>query len=193
MHDIKYRSWGAFGGSVAAVGFCLIGLAFIYPACTKHIGIASVIFLAVGIPLVIAGLKVAAWDKAEEAQMTSVDPDTAYRFTLVSDGVEKQTEDYAEIERAFHDFRDRKKEWRLKIEPPIGSLAEWKSYYDPKLQFVTEITLIKSEGVQRWCRFCDGPADNDLKILKTIIVKRKKTRLFFTGKPEDMQRYKDSL
>ena len=56
MHDIKHRSWGAFGDSVAGVGFCLIVFSIFLFIVPKLNVIICLLMLAAGVPLVIVGI-----------------------------------------------------------------------------------------------------------------------------------------
>ena len=65
MHDIKQRSWGAAGGSIAAVGFGLIALAVFFACYIGRIIPAYIIMFVIGIPLVIVGIRIAMWEMAQ--------------------------------------------------------------------------------------------------------------------------------
>lgn len=192
MHDIKHRSWGSFGSSVAATGFCLIAVGITYPICTKQFGILPILLILPGILLAVAGIKVVTWDMSEEAQMSRVNNLQKYRYKLVTGGVEREMKKFSEVEDAYKRFCENKEELCLKISPPIGDLAQWKCYYDPVLQYVIEVTLIKPDGRQVWCRSCNEPAINDLKRIKTIITKKKRVRLYLMQNPEVLKRYAEN-
>ena len=82
MHDIKHRSCGAFGDSVAGVGFCLIVFSIFLFIVPKLSVIICLLMLAAGVPLVIVGIRVARWNKTEEPKMTKIDPALSYRYLL---------------------------------------------------------------------------------------------------------------
>ncbi|MBO4637502.1 MAG: hypothetical protein J5685_10195 [Clostridiales bacterium] len=192
MHDIKHRSWGAFGSSVAALGVCMIGAGFLCSVSSGEFQLISIPLAVIGIALAVIGVRVASWDKTEEAKMTPVDRSLTYRFTLVTKGSPRVIDDFAPVKEAFRDLCEKREAWSLTIDPPIGSLSEWKCYYDPKLKFVTEITLNKPEGVQKWGQFCDELVINDLNRLKTVITKKKKVKLCIMGTVDSMYRYREN-
>ena len=176
------RSWSLFGWSVAGCGFALCGVSILYICLRQQIDwIGPLLFLA-GVPFIIIGIRVAGEDKTDKAVMQSVDPNLYYRYFLTFRGGEEEIKEFGKIERAFDAFRTNKEAWSIRIEPPIGGLSEWKCYYDKKMNYVTEITLVKKDGEQRWRQFCEELAVNHIKRLKNIIVNKKKTDLMFTGK-----------
>ena len=190
MHDIKHRSWGAFGDSVAGVGFCLIVFSIFLFIVQKLNVIICLLMLAAGVPLVVVGIRVARWDKTEEPKMTKIDPALSYRYLLCIGDKEEPLEDMAKLEQAYEAYCKERESFSVRITPPIGSLSEWKFYYDPKLKYVSMITLAKDGG--KWGIFCDEPFEYDYKRLKKILVKKKKVRLDYFGRAEDMEIWKEN-
>ena len=173
----RRRSFGMFGITLAAVGAMLVGLPILICISQKVFHIVPLVLCIMGILFMFIGIRVARWDLPEKARMTSVDRGITYRYLLCLQDQTEELKDFNRLEEIIKAFYQRFEPWTLKIEPPIGSLTEWKCYYNEQAGYVTEITLDKKNMVQRWKRSSHKTSPNDIKQLKKIIIERKKVKL----------------
>ena len=194
MYDIRHRSWGSFGFSIAGVGTGMIFISIFYAYTHMKINLLCIIAIIAGIIIIRAGFKIAKWDERESAHMTRVDRKVDYTFRLITGDTDREVKDYSEIESAFKDFCENRKPWELKINPPIGGLTAWNCYCNPNDEYITEVTMTNGGEDPVWKHISDEPILYDLKCLKKIFVKKKKADLsLFTGNDTLQAKYMEEL
>lgn len=182
------RTWGAFGSRIGVVGYGLFCVMVYACILDKKISILPAIVGIVSLAIGILGTWIASWDKDLKARMQRIDRKLDYHFLLTFRGTEEEVKDFARMEEVLIAFDKYKEAWNLKIMPPMGTLSEWKGYYDYKEQtYVMEITFIRKEGIQRWARRCDydGLVKANRNDLKNIMVKKRKADLYLFGRIKD--------
>lgn len=129
-----------------------------------------------GLSVILLGIRIAGRDRQKGPEMSRIDPRLDYRFFLTFKGVEQEIRDISVMEEVLTAFDLGREAWSLKIEPPMGTLAQWRGYYDDREgadTYVTEIALAGAEGIQRWAlRFdCDYVPILHRELKKVIVEK----------------------
>lgn len=180
-----YRDWWAFGTTLILWGIALIFIVVLVCTDNKHVSIIEIIVGMTGLFFTFLGIKIRIWDKCEKPKMLRIDPKLDYHFLLTFRGMEQEVRDFSVIEEVLTAFDLGKEAWNLRIVPPMGTLSEWKGYYDDKEKtWVMEIAFVREEGIQRWVRRCDydGLVNLNRSDLKKIIVDKKKANLYIFGR-----------
>lgn len=182
------RSWGAFGAAIMGLGIAIIFIVILVCGVNAQVSILSILVGVAGLAIAFLGVKISSWDKREEAGMLWVDPNLDYHFFLTFRGAEEEIRDFSRMEEVLTASGKGREAWNLRIVPPMGTLFEWKGYYDEKEKtYVTEIAFVREEGIQKWARLCeydgiDGMVKLNRSDLKKIIVDKKKADLLIFGR-----------
>lgn len=177
------RSWYAFGTAIMGLGIAIIfNVVLVYTVNEYTSMIALIVAIIVGMAglfVVFMGIKIAGWDKGPK--MSRIDPDLDYHLLLTFRGMEEEVRDFSVIEEVLTAFDLSREAWSLRIVPPIGTLSEWKGYYeDQRNTYMTEITFVRKDGIQKWALRCDYTYLGILnRELKKVIVDKIKPRLSF--------------
>lgn len=181
----KNRSWTTFGILLVTMGIFAIFMVVFLGVEDNHVSMIGIIVAIVGLLIAVLGIRIIIWDKSFDAKMSRIDPNLDYHFFLTFRGMEQEVRDFSKIEEVLKAFDLGKEAWDLKIVPPMGTLSEWKGYYDDKEKiWVMEIAFVREEGIQRWARRCvsDGMVNLNRKDLKKIMVDKKKADLMLFGR-----------
>lgn len=180
---MRYESWGRFGTAIMGFGIAIIFntvLVFVVNKYTSAMAIIIAIIAGIaGLFVVFLGIRICSWD--EGPKISRIDPNLDYHFLLTFRGMEEEVRDFSRMEEVLTAFDLGRETWSLRIEPPIGSLSEWKGYYDNKRDvYMTEITVVCKGEIQKWGLRCDYSYLEILnRELKKVIVDKKKPRLSF--------------
>ncbi|MCH5344641.1 MAG: hypothetical protein J1E64_11425 [Acetatifactor sp.] len=181
------RTWGAFGTAVMGLGIAILFNVVLVCTVNKQMSIIAIIVGMAGLIIAFLGIKIASLDKREKPRMLRIDPKLDYHFLLTFRGMQEEVKDFSRMEEVLLAFDEGREAWNLKIVPPMGTLSEWKGYYDDKEKtYVMEIFFIRKEGIQRWARRCDydGLVKLNRSDLKKIIVNKRKANLYLFGRIE---------
>ncbi|MDE6743823.1 MAG: hypothetical protein K2J95_08110 [Lachnospiraceae bacterium] len=181
----KRRSWTTFGSILVTLGIFAIFMVVFLGVEDNHVSMIGIIVGIVGLLIAFLGIRIISWDKSYDAKMSRIDPNLDYHFFLTFRGMEQEVKDFSKIEEVLTAFDSGKEAWNLKIVPPMGTLSEWKGYYDDKDKaWVMEIAFVREEGVQRWVRRggYDGLVNLNCRDLKKIMVDKKKADLDLFGR-----------
>ena len=171
------RTWAAFGTRLGAVGYGIFCVMVYACVLEKQISILPTIVGIVSLIIGILGTWIASWDKDQKIKMLRIDPKLDYHFFLTFRGLEEEIKDLSRMEEVLIAFDEGREAWNLKIVPPMGTLSEWRGYYDEKENaYVTEATFVREEEIQKWALLCeyDGMVKMHRSNLKKIIVNKKK-------------------
>lgn len=177
------RSWDAFGTAIMGLGIAIIFNVVLVYAVNKYTSmIALIVAIIVGMAglfIIFLGIKIAGWDKGPK--MSRIDPTLDYHFILTFRGTEEEVRDFSRMEEVLTAFDLGRESWSLRIMPPIGSLSEWKGYFDNQRNiYMTEITVVRKAEIQKWVLRCDYTYLGILNCeLKKVIVDKIKPRLSF--------------
>ncbi|MDE6531328.1 MAG: hypothetical protein K2K96_11275 [Lachnospiraceae bacterium] len=181
----KRRSWTTFGSILVTLGIFAIFMVVFLGVEDNHVSMIGIIVGIVGLLIAFLGIRIIIWDKSFDAKMSRIDPNLDYHFFLSFRGMEQEVKDFSKIEEVLKAFDLGKEAWDLKIVPPMGTLSEWKGYYNDKEKtWVMEIAFVREEGIQRCVRRCvsDGMVNLNRKDLKKIMVDKKKADLLLFGR-----------
>lgn len=171
------RTWAAFGTRLGAVGYGIFCVMVYACVLEKQISILPTIVGIVSLIIGILGTWIASWDKDQKIKMLRIDPKLDYHFFLTFRGLEEEIKDFSRMEEVLIAFDEGREAWNLRIVPPMGTLSEWRGYYDEKENaYVTEATFVREEEIQKWALLCeyDGMVKMHRSNLKKIIVNKKK-------------------
>lgn len=185
------RSWGAFGTAVMGLGIAILFIVVLVCTVNEQSSVIAIIVGLAGLIIAFLGMKIARLDKREKPRMLRIDPKLDYHFILTFRGMEEEVKDFSRMEEVLMAFDEGREAWNLRIEPPMGTLSEWKGYYDDKEKtYVMEILFIRKEGIQKWARYCDydGLVKLNRSDLKKIIVHRRKADFYLFNRMEDYKK-----
>lgn len=177
------RSWDAFGTAIVGLGISVIFNVVLVYTANKYTSILSMIVAIivgmVGVFIIFLGIRISGWDKGPK--MSRIDPNLDYHFLLTFRGKEEEVKDFSRMEEVLTAFDLGKEAWSLRIVPPIGSLSEWKGYYEDKREtYMTKITFVRKAEIQKWGLRCDyGYLEILNRELKKVIVDKKKASLWY--------------
>lgn len=177
------RSWDAFGTAIVGLGISVIFNVVLVYIANKYTSILSMIVAVivgmVGVFIIFLGIRISGWDKGPK--MSRIDSGLDYQLLLTFRGKEEEVRDFSRMEEVLTAFDLGKEAWSLRIVPPIGALSEWKGYYEDKREtYMTEITFVRKDKIQKWGLRCDYSYLEILnRELKKVIVDKKKASLWY--------------
>lgn len=186
---MRYETWGRFGAAIIGLGVSIIFNTVLIFIVNKYTSVTALIIAVIvgmaGLFVIFLGIRICSWD--EGPKISRIDSKLDYQFLLTFKGRQQKITDFSEMEEVLTAFDLGKEEWSLRIVPPIGSLSEWRGYYDYKRNiYMTEITVVRKKGNQKWGLGSDYTyleiLNNEL---KKVIADKKKPRLSFFVRIDD--------